>query len=92
MTDTRTSPLATVRELIGRGVTSRAEVAARSGLDAGVVDAILDHLLATGGLVPEPVSGCAAAGTCPSAAGGARRGPVLLKLINYRRDCGLPAE
>ncbi|MGV0326897.1 FeoC-like transcriptional regulator [Corynebacterium confusum] len=90
MTDRRTSPLATVRELIGGGVTSRAEVAARSGLDAGVVDAILDHLLATGGLVPEPVpgcpsggcGGCAAAGTCPSAAGGARRGPVLLKLIN----------
>lgn len=86
MTAAQTPPLEAVRELIGRGVTSRAEVAARSGLDAGVVDAILDHLLATGGLVPEPVSscpsgGCAAAGTCPSAAG-ARRGPVLLKLIN----------
>lgn len=83
-------PLAAVEAAIATGATSRAEIAAATGLAGGTVDAAMAHLERTGRLARESLAApCAAAGCagCPSAAGGAcatdaggRRGPVALVL------------
>ena len=87
-------PLSHVQSAIADGASSRSEVVTRTGLDASVVDASLDHLIRMGRLVTEqlgsgcPTSGC---GICPSgkADGSAgcgasapsnARGPVLITL------------
>ena len=84
------NPVAAVRDAIAGGTTSRVGIAQATGLEPGTVDLIMDHLLATGELVKEMLSSCAASGgggcggceaasscAAPPTAG---RGPVLLKL------------
>ncbi|MCG7276166.1 FeoC-like transcriptional regulator [Corynebacterium singulare] len=80
------SPIQTVQEAIESGVRSRAAIAAKTGLEPGTVDLILDHLTASGVLDMEPLGSCPAGGcgSCSSASACAgpsnTRGPVLLKL------------
>ena len=74
------------------GVTARRAIAERTGLDAEMVDAVLDRLTQMGAVTAEPLGGACASGGCgtcgaasvcagaPSAGAPARRGPVLLTL------------
>lgn len=101
MTPTVTSagPLRRIVAAIEAGAASRAEVAARAGLDRQIVDAALEHLIRSGRLNSErigvacPDTGC---GRCPSGradgtagcgASGPQtsRGPVALTLTRGPR-------
>ncbi|MGA4508384.1 hypothetical protein ACQB6R_10195 [Propionibacteriaceae bacterium G1746] len=78
-------PLSLVQRAIADGARSRADVVARTHLDASVVDASLDHLVRLNRLVPEALgSGCPSGGcgACPSGRSDNTPGcgPVLLKL------------
>lgn len=69
------APVSLILDATRRGATTRAQIAARTGLDPLVVDASVDHLLRLG-LVASPAlrsgcaaggcGGCAAASGCPS--------------------------
>ncbi|MCQ9676088.1 FeoC-like transcriptional regulator [Corynebacterium sp. BF-R-2] len=80
------SPIQAVQGAIESGVRSRAAIAAKTGLEPGTVDLILDHLTASGVLDMEPLGSCPAGGcgSCSAASACAgpssTRGPVLLKL------------
>ncbi|MDO5730906.1 FeoC-like transcriptional regulator, partial [Corynebacterium sphenisci] len=67
-------PLAAVERAIAAGATSRAEIAAATGLTADTVAAAMAHLERTGRLAREALAApCAAAGCtgCPAADAGA---------------------
>ena len=80
------SPIQAVQEAIEAGVRSRMGLVAKTGLEPGTVDVILDHLTARGVLDMEPLDSCPAGGcgSCSAASACAgpssTRGPVLLKL------------
>lgn len=93
-------PLRAVLDAFEAGATSLAEVVEHTGLDAGVVNAAVDHLVRSGRLDAKELSmGCpgGGCGTCASgrsdgtagcgAAGPSaqRRGPVLVALSLHRR-------
>jgi hypothetical protein len=97
MTTTSSPTRAVLSELEG-GATSLPEIAARTGLDSGVVSLAVARLVAAGYLTAERLAaGCPDGGcsTCPSgssgrpgcgAVGGAtQRGPVLISLGRSHR-------
>lgn len=86
-------PLRAVLDAVGAGAGDLATVAARTGLDAGLVSAAVAQLLRSGHLRAQqlaagcPASGCGSCGSRadPAASGcspvdGAGRGPVLITL------------
>lgn len=93
------APLRAVRTAIEQGAGSLRQITAVTGLDPGVVDAAVDHLVRSGILSASTLSvGCpdGGCGTCASGHGeapgcgaasptSARRGPVLVALTLRRR-------
>lgn len=92
------SPLRLVLTIIEDGASSLPEIAARSGLDAGVVTLAIERLVASGHLTSERLLGCPddGCGSCPSAREGRptcdaasprgpAAGPVLVTLGPMRR-------
>lgn len=86
---TTLAPTEAVKQAVVRGCASRAEIAAETGLAAGVVELVMDHLERSGELRRETLSSCPSGGcgSCDSSgacSGSGRsvasRGPVLLKL------------
>ncbi|WP_296137166.1 FeoC-like transcriptional regulator [uncultured Tessaracoccus sp.] len=87
-------PLSRVADAIADGAVSRAQIAERTGLQAGVVDAALEHLERLGRFTVEQLAGGCPDGGCGACPSGTRdgragcgaagpssaRGPVLLKL------------
>ncbi len=92
------SPLRSVLSAFGDGATSRAEIGARTGLPADLVDAAIEHLVRIGRLDAREMSTGCPGGGCSSCASGvdgtpgcgasepspARRGPVLVQLTVRR--------
>lgn len=91
---TPATPLSAVADAIADGAAGRGDIARRTGLNPGTVDAAIDHLERTGRLRREHMaSSCSAGGcgSCPVNHGGAEcagpgRGPVALVLSPTRRS------
>lgn len=79
-----TAPLRRVLEAVGAGVTTRPGIAARTGLDADVVDGAVAHLLHIGRIrTPSlrtacPTGGCAGCGTATGSGCAPSGTPLLL--------------
>lgn len=85
-------PMSRVAVAMEEGVTARAAIAERTGLDVEMVDAVLDRMVQLGMVTAEALGGgcdsggcggCGSRGVCggaPAATTAQRRGPVLLTL------------